>query len=113
LSYVNHAKQRVGIGANRLSLYYFFVKCEDNPRDDEEFIVGMPDDLKGSSTGTKGVGSNKLVDATDQSVARTVTSCTQKTKQQALDSSTAAFESIATTLASKEAQEAKEDLKKG
>jgi hypothetical protein len=112
LSYVDCAKQRVGIGAHRLALYYFFVKCKDNPHVDEEFIVGIHDDLKASSTGAKG-GSNESVDAIDQSVARTVASCTQKTKQQVLDSSRAAFESIITNLASKEAREAKEDLKKG
>jgi hypothetical protein len=113
LSYVDSAETRVGLSAHRLALYYFFVsKCEDNPRVDDEFIVGMPDDLKGSST-KRGVCSNDSVDQLDVSIARTVASHVQKTKQQALDTSTAAFESIATTLTNKEVCEAREELKKG
>jgi hypothetical protein len=68
----------------------------------------MPDDLKGSSTSTEKID----VDA-DQSVACKAASCTQKSQLQALDTSTAAIQSIAVTLATKEAREAKEDLKRG
>jgi hypothetical protein len=112
LSYVDGAKTRVGLGVHRLALYYFFVKCKDNPRIDDEFMVGMPDNLKGSST-KRGVCSNDCVDQLDVSIACTVASCVQKTKQQSLDTSTVAFESIATTLANKEVREVREELKKG
>jgi hypothetical protein len=73
LSYVDRAKTRFGLSAHRLALYYFFVncKCKENPRVDNEFIVGMPDELKGSST-KRGVWSNDSVDQSDTSVAHTV-----------------------------------------
>jgi hypothetical protein len=77
---------------------------------DDEFCLGMPDDLKGSSTNTETI--DILVDG-DQSVAHTVASRTQKNKQASLESSMQAFQSIASTLATKEAREANEDLKKG
>jgi hypothetical protein len=104
MSYVDRAKERVGGGLHRLSLYFFYVKCKDTPRVDDEFIVGMPDDLKGSSTHPD---STESIDLTDQLVAHTVVSRSLKTKQQTLDTSTAAFQSITTMLTTKEAREAR------
>jgi hypothetical protein len=52
--FVDHAKQRVSGGGSvhRLALFFFYVKCIDNPRVDDEFCLGMSDNLKGSSTNT-------------------------------------------------------------
>jgi hypothetical protein len=112
MTYVDQAKAGVtaGAGVHRLALFYFYCKCEDNLFVDDKFTVGiMPEDLKGSSTNTE------VVDLADgeASIARTVASRTVKNKQQSLDTSTAAFQLIAITLASKEAREAKEEIKKG
>jgi hypothetical protein len=97
--FVDSAKQRVsGGGATHwLALFYFSCKCKDNPRVNDEFCVGMPDNLKRSSTSTEVID----VDA-DQSVACTAASRTQRSKLQALDTSTAVFQSIAVTLTTKE-----------
>jgi hypothetical protein len=86
------------------------MKCKATPHVDNEFIVGMPDNLIGSSTHPDSIES---INPSDQSVACTVASQSLKTKQQTLDIFTAAFQSIATMLATKEAREAREDLKRG
>jgi hypothetical protein len=91
------------------SLYYFYVKCDNNPCVDDKFTVGLPEDLKGSSTMTEMIDFIK----TDVSVTCTVASRTLKTKQQSLETLTAAFQAIAATLTQKKQREAKEDLKKG
>jgi hypothetical protein len=80
-----------------------------NPCVDNEFTVGIPDDLKGTSTATN----RNEIDLTGDHVSvsgRTVASRTQKSKHLSIEqSSSAAFESIAVTpVSSKEqAREAK------
>jgi hypothetical protein len=98
---VDRAKQHIAGGSmvHRLALYFFYVKCKDNPRVDDKFTHSMPDTLKGMST-----KSIAVVDSADVSVAGR----SQKTlhKQQLLENSTCAFQKIAEMLANKEAREA-------
>jgi hypothetical protein len=75
--YVDRAKQRVPGGGvcHCLSLlYYFYVKCEENTHVNDEFTIGMPDDLKGTSTCTM----VPELDAADALSAHTVASRVQK-----------------------------------
>jgi hypothetical protein len=50
MAFVDCVKARVkNASAHRLALYYFFVKCKEFPRVDDEFPLLLPEEMKGSS----------------------------------------------------------------
>jgi hypothetical protein len=49
LEFVNLAIKKCKFSIHRLAVYYFFVKCEDNSRIDDQFQPFMSDELKGTS----------------------------------------------------------------
>jgi hypothetical protein len=50
MGFVDNAIKKCKYSIHRLALYYFFIKCEDNPSIDDEFQPLMSEELKGSST---------------------------------------------------------------
>jgi hypothetical protein len=50
MAFVDKAKVKVKtVYVHRLALYYFFVKCKEFPRVDDEFASSLPEEMKGSS----------------------------------------------------------------
>jgi hypothetical protein len=104
LAYVDRAKTTVKniVGVHRLALYYFFVKCEEFPRVDDEFASSLPEDIKGSSNKKP---SSEIVLSTP-SAARTSISGSRSSSKKAntndfSDASVQAFKDIAETMKQK------------
>jgi hypothetical protein len=99
LSYVDHAKTTTKEAvAHRLAPYYFYVKCEENPRVvDTEFVTSMPNQFKGSSDEEMEIYGKDISPLTE---AKTATSTkemkmTAAKKEDMLQSCVGAFQSIA------------------
>jgi hypothetical protein len=49
MAFVDNAKKNLkNVTLHRLALYYFFIKCEEFPRVDDEFASSLPEEMKGS-----------------------------------------------------------------